>query len=94
MWKDYNSAVQHNDALEYLLAHYDTFPTIAEVLPSGATLSQALFRNWHWIITLDNELVFGNCIDPGITKDYFDQRQTQLLGCLLMLETYYPKQKE
>ncbi|HEF7276276.1 TPA: hypothetical protein ACGBPZ_004572 [Yersinia enterocolitica] len=69
----YSDAIQYTDAMEWLLDNYQQFPD--KVLTSEACkeISNRMFKNWRWVLTLEGEVIFGNCIQPGITKEAFDR---------------------
>lgn len=67
-----NYHLDHCDALEYLYNNWGTFP---DTVPKGGVskdISSPYFRNWRFVRTLDGEIVFGNCISPGITRGEFE----------------------
>lgn len=73
-------SVEYTDAMEYLIKHFDEFP--AKVPPGGPTpeISVTYWR-WHrFVLTPDGEIVFGDCLIPGINADEFnDYRRTVYL---------------
>ncbi|WP_338501579.1 hypothetical protein VRC35_06475 [Erwinia aphidicola] len=76
---DYKDAIEREDAMEWLLENYDDFPERVLTGPSK-TISNPMFKNWRWVLTLENEIVFGNCYQPGIIKQHFDERRAELAG--------------
>lgn len=55
------------DALEYLAREWGNFPTTVPSSRACKDISIAFFRDWRFIRVPDGEIVFGNCISPGIT---------------------------
>lgn len=79
---NYDDAVEYSDAMEWLIDHYDEFP---RQVPGGAenlsrNVSGRMFKNWRWVMTLDMELVFANCIQQGITKQAFESRKAEVVA--------------
>lgn len=70
---DYKHAIAYTDAMEFLISHYAEFP---EKVPTGgpcAEISDALHKNHRFILTPDGEVVFGDCIIPGIKAEEFNE---------------------
>jgi len=68
---NYSDAIEWHDAIEWLIENYESFP--AKVLAGiSRNVSNPMFKNWRWILTLENEVVFGNGYQPGIVKSDFD----------------------
>ena len=64
--------IDHCDALEYLFNNWGTFP---DSIPEGGLtrdISIAYFKTWRFVRTLQGEIVFGNCISPGVTRQEFE----------------------
>lgn len=61
---------KHNwlDAMQYLIDNYDDFPESMDV----DIQLDAQFRNFRFIRHTSGEIFFANCIQPGISKDDFD----------------------
>ena len=78
---DYSDAVEYSDAIEWLIEHYAEFPN--QVPGSAENISRnvsgRMFMNWRWVMTLDMELVFANCIQQGITKQAFESRKAEVV---------------
>lgn len=79
---NYDDAVEYSDAMEWLIEHYDEFPN---QVPGGAenlsrNVSGRMFKNWRWVLTLDLELVFANCIQQGITRQDFISRKAEVMA--------------
>lgn len=65
--------LNHCDALEYLVNNWGEFP---RVVPEGGpceTISECYYKNWRFVLTLEGEIVFANCISPGITREEFER---------------------
>ncbi|CNF52129.1 hypothetical protein PGS49_19800 [Yersinia intermedia] len=69
----YSDAIQYTDAMEWLLDNYQQFPDKVLTSEKCKEISNRMFKNWRWVLTLDGEVIFGNCIQPGITKEAFDR---------------------
>lgn len=55
------------DAMEWLAEHYPVFPKAMPNVPMRAEWYSAnLFRGWAFIILLDGELAFADCLSPCI----------------------------
>ncbi|TXE58989.1 hypothetical protein [Serratia nematodiphila] len=70
---DYKQAIAYTDAMEFLISHYAEFPA---KVPSGgpcAEISNALHKNHRFILTPEGEVVFGDCIIPGINAEEFNE---------------------
>lgn len=69
----YKEAAEYTDAMEYLIKHFDEFPT--RVPQGGPTpeISVAYHKSHRFVLTPDGEIVFGNCLIPGINKAEFEE---------------------
>lgn len=68
---DYEYAVDRTDAFEFL--ERTGFP---DFIPEGgpsADVSLPIFKNWRFVRSMTNEILFANGIVPGITADEFEQ---------------------
>lgn len=57
--------------MEYLYEEWGNFPCF---VPGGGphrTISREYFKNWRFVLTHEGEIVFGNCLIPGITRAAF-----------------------
>ncbi len=66
------------DALDYLYRNFKTFP---EDIPDGGPTRDISLRYWNnhrFIRTPDGEIVFGDCIVPGITKRGYNEYVSKL----------------
>lgn len=72
---DYEEAIEREDAMEWLLDSYSDFPKKVPAGDMSRNVSNPMFRCWRWILTLDREVVFGNCYQKCITKSDFDARK-------------------
>lgn len=58
------------DAMEWLAERYPVFPKAMPNVPMRAEWCSAdLFRGWAFIILLDGELVFADCLSPCIRAE-------------------------
>lgn len=72
---NYQDAILREDAMEWLIRNYYQFPTdIAPGNGMSVNVSGRVFANWRWVRTLDGEILFANCIQPGISADDFNER--------------------
>jgi len=72
---DYKDAILREDAMEWLLRNYYRFPDdIAPGKSMSVNVSDVIFADWRWVRTLDGEILFANCIQPGISADEFNER--------------------
>lgn len=72
MWND-KERLEYCDAMEYLYREWGNFPTF---VPGGGPtkeISQQYYKNWRFVLTPENEIVFGNCLVPGITREAYQQ---------------------
>lgn len=68
----YKEAAEYTDAMEYLIKHFDEFP---ERIPQGGPtpeISVAYHKNHRFVQTPEGEIVFGNCIIPGVNAEEFE----------------------
>ncbi|WP_368928379.1 hypothetical protein [Mixta calida] len=68
----YKDSVEYTDAMEYLIKHFDEFP--AKVPQGGPTpeISVAYHKAHRFVLTPEGEVVFGNCMVPGINAAEFN----------------------
>lgn len=69
---DYKDAIEREDALEYLLLSVDDFP-----LDVPGKISIRIFKDWHWVVLENDEVVFANCILPCITAEDLKRRRKE-----------------
>lgn len=72
MWND-KERLEYCDAMEYLYQEWGNFPTF---VPGGGPvkeISQQYYKNWRFVLTPENEIVFGNCLVLGITREAYQQ---------------------
>ncbi len=74
----YEEAVKREDAMEWLLKTYHSFP---DDIPRGMLrdVSQSQYKDWRWVRCPDGEIIFANCIEPGITREEFDARKEMVI---------------
>ncbi|CDG19961.1 protein of unknown function [Xenorhabdus poinarii G6] len=58
---------ERTHAMEFLRDEIGHFPDYMENIYTGR-----LFKSWRFIKSLENEILFANCIQPPITKREFD----------------------
>ncbi|WP_158784750.1 hypothetical protein [Pantoea sp. BAV 3049] len=75
---DYKDSIEWHDAMEWLQENYAEFPDRVLTGPCK-TISNLMFKNWRWVLTLENEIVFGNCYQPGITKLDFEEYKSAMV---------------
>lgn len=75
----YEDAVIRSDAVEYLLEKYTQFPS---EIPTGGPsrhVSDRIFQDWRWVKTIDDEVVFANCIQCCVSKEDFNKCKAELV---------------
>lgn len=77
----YSETVAYTDAMEYLIQHFAEFP--ASVPPGGPAvdISVPYHRNHRFVLTTEGEIVFGDCIIPGITAQDFNEYRQKVTLC-------------
>lgn len=61
------------DALEFLHAEVGFWP---DCVPDGGPtkeIGEALFRRWRFILSVENELLFADCLSEPIRKSDFEE---------------------
>ncbi|MEN4830027.1 hypothetical protein [Pantoea vagans] len=74
----YKDAAAYTDAMEYLLKHFNEFPAS---VPSGGPIpeiSVTYFKSHRFVLTPEGEVVFGDCMVPGINKSDFDNYRREV----------------
>jgi len=68
----YRDTVKYTDAMEYLIRHFAEFPK--SVPPGGPTpeISVSYHKAHRFVLTPEGEVVFGDCMVPGINAADFD----------------------
>lgn len=78
---EYEDTVHYTDGIEWLIQNYDEFP---ETVPPGMCLeiSDPVWMDWRFVLSLpDYEVVFGNCIIPGVTREIFNAYKRKVWLC-------------
>ncbi|WP_447887678.1 hypothetical protein [Serratia fonticola] len=78
---NYNDAITYTDAMEYLIRHFAEFPK--SVPPGGLSknISVEYFNRHRFVKTLQGEVVFADCIIPGITAQDFNEYRQKVTLC-------------
>lgn len=72
MWNP-KERLEYCDAMDYLFDEWGNFPMF---IPSGGPakdISRKYFGRWRFVMTMEGEIVFGNCLIPGITRTAYEQ---------------------
>ncbi|MEX3240498.1 hypothetical protein [Serratia quinivorans] len=74
----YKETIAYTDAMEYLITHFAEFP--AKVPSGGPTteISVPYHKNHRFVLTPEGEVVFGDCIIPGINAKEFNEYRRQV----------------
>lgn len=68
----YQDVINYVDAMEYLIKHFEEFPT---KIPKGGPvpeISVAYFKSHRFVLTDEGEIVFGDGLVPGINAEDFN----------------------
>ncbi|MFM7945903.1 hypothetical protein [Hafnia paralvei] len=79
MFMNYREAIERTDAIEYLIKHFPEFPSS---VPNGGPtkeISVSYFKQFRFVLTHDGEVIFGDCMVPGITADDFNEYKHSVL---------------
>ena len=74
----YKDAAAYTDAMEYLIKHFDEFPA---KVPQGGPIpeiSVSYYKSHRFVLTPEGEVVFGDCMVPGINKADFDNYRREV----------------
>lgn len=62
-----NYLISRCDAMEWLAENYPVFPeTMPSVRQRAEGISETLFRGWGFVVLINGELVFADCLSPCI----------------------------
>lgn len=75
---NYDDSLKRTDAIEWLVTHYDYFPTEIKVEVAKG-IGPTLFKDWRFVMTLEGELLFANCLQPGISEHDFELYHKQVM---------------
>lgn len=70
-WND-KERLEYCDAMEYLFENWGNFPTFVPYGGPTPEISREYYKRWRFVLTHENEIVFGNCLTPGITREAFE----------------------
>lgn len=65
--------VNYWDAIEYLYQNWGVFPSSVPAGGPSPEISQCYWKSHRFILTTKGEVVFGDCIVPGINKQEFEE---------------------
>lgn len=77
IWSD-KERLEYCDAMEYLFEEWGNFPMFIPCGGPTKEISRQYWKNWRFIMTLQGEIVFGNCLIPGITREDYQQFMTTM----------------
>ncbi|MFV9079553.1 hypothetical protein ABQ397_25065 [Serratia fonticola] len=77
----YSETVAYTDAMEYLIRHFEEFPESVPVGGPAVDISVPYHRNHRFVLTTEGEIVFGDCIIPGITAQDFNEYRQKVTLC-------------
>lgn len=79
-WND-KERLEYCDAMEYLHMRWGKFP---DSVPQGGPtpeISREYWRDWRFVLTPENEIVFGNCLIPAVTREAFEAYVQNITNC-------------